>query len=94
MSDAPPQSLPGSAVPNLLVGASSWSGPGWVGPFYPPGTASAQFLAEYARRFPSVEVDSTFYAVPSAPAVRNWRDRTPPSFPAPSPMRRFWPIAR
>ena len=80
MSDAPPQCHSGGAVSNLLIGASSWTGPGWVGPFYPLGTVPAQFLAEYARRFPTVEVESTFYAIPSAPTVCNWRDRTPPGF--------------
>jgi uncharacterized protein YecE (DUF72 family) len=51
-----------------------------VGPFYPPGTPPAGFLAEYARHFDTVEVDSSFYRPPSAAMVRNWRERTPPGF--------------
>jgi len=65
---------------NLFLGTSSWSSEDWLGVFYPPGTPPAQFIAEYARHFGTVEVDSTFYRAPSAAMVRNWRDRTPPGF--------------
>jgi uncharacterized protein YecE (DUF72 family) len=52
----------------------------WVGPFYPPGTRASEFLPTYSRAFRTVEVDSTFYAVPDARAVRAWTERTPPDF--------------
>jgi uncharacterized protein YecE (DUF72 family) len=51
-----------------------------VGTFYPPGTAPADFLGAYAQHFDSVEVDSTYYRIPSESMVRNWRARTPPGF--------------
>ena len=66
--------------PNLRLGTSSWSSEDWVGPFYPSGTRPADFLAEYAKHFDTVEVDSTFYRTPSAAMVKNWRERTPPGF--------------
>src|SRR5204863_10003467 len=47
---------------------------------YPPGTPASEFLSTYARAFRTVEVDSTFYAVPEARAVRGWAERTPPDF--------------
>jgi uncharacterized protein YecE (DUF72 family) len=47
---------------------------------YPPGTRPSEFLSTYARAFGVVEVDSTFYAVPDARAVRAWAERTPPEF--------------
>ena len=64
----------------ILIGCSGWSYPDWVGPFYPDGMAADEYLAWYAGRFSIVEVDSTFYRVPSAGMVRGWRDRTPDDF--------------
>ncbi|MGH9691699.1 MAG: DUF72 domain-containing protein [Candidatus Acidiferrales bacterium] len=66
------------SVPDLFMGTSSWSAEGWVGPFYPPGTPPAEFLPAYATHFNSVEIDSTYYRVPSPKMVQGWRDRTPP----------------
>jgi uncharacterized protein YecE (DUF72 family) len=67
-------------IPNLRLGTSSWSSEDWVGAFYPPGTAPADFLPAYAQHFDTVEVDSTYYRIPSESMVRNWRARTPPGF--------------
>jgi uncharacterized protein YecE (DUF72 family) len=67
-------------IPNQRLGTSSWSSEDWVGPFYPPGTPPADFLSEYAQHFDTVEVDSTYYRIPSESMVRNWRARTPPGF--------------
>jgi len=64
----------------VLVGTQGWNYPAWVGPFYPPGTRPPEFLATYARAFRAVEVDSAFYAVPDARAVRAWMERTPAEF--------------
>lgn len=47
---------------------------------YPSRTRPADFLATYARAFDTVEVDSTFYAVPSANTVRNWGARVGSGF--------------
>jgi uncharacterized protein YecE (DUF72 family) len=51
-----------------------------VGPLYPEGTRLADFLSVYGRAFDTVEVDSTFYAIPPARTVRGWADRTPSDF--------------
>jgi uncharacterized protein YecE (DUF72 family) len=64
----------------IRIGTQGWNYDAWVGPFYPSGTRAADFLALYARAFDTVEVDSTFYAVPSAKTVRGWADRTPARF--------------
>ena len=64
----------------LRVGTQGWNYPAWVGPFYPAGTRSADMLALYGRAFPTVEVDSTFYAVPAEPVVRGWAARVPEDF--------------
>jgi uncharacterized protein YecE (DUF72 family) len=51
-----------------------------VGPFYPDGTRPADLLPVYARAFDSVEIDSTFYAIPASKTVRSWAQRTPADF--------------
>ncbi len=67
-------------IPNLRLGTSSWSSEDWVGSFYPPGTTPSEFLGIYSQHFDTVEVDSTYYRIPSESMVRNWRARTPPGF--------------
>lgn len=63
-----------------LIGTSTWSQKDWVGNFYPPKTKPADFLVEYARRLPTVEIDSTFYAIPRESVVDGWYEKTPPEF--------------
>jgi uncharacterized protein YecE (DUF72 family) len=64
----------------VLIGTQGWNYAGWVGPFYPEGTRSADMLTRYAEAFPTVEVDSTFYACPPAKSVRGWAERSPDGF--------------
>jgi len=65
---------------SILIGTQGWNYAAWVGPLYPPGTRTSEFLPAYARAFRAVEVDSTFYAVPDAKTVRAWKERTPADF--------------
>jgi uncharacterized protein YecE (DUF72 family) len=64
----------------IRLGAQGWNYDAWVGPFYPSGTKPAAFLSTYARAFDTVEVDSTFYAIPPAKNAIGWRQRTPDGF--------------
>jgi uncharacterized protein YecE (DUF72 family) len=64
----------------IRLGSQGWNYDAWVGPFYPDGTRPADFLSLYARAFDTVEVDSTFYAVPPASTVRGWASRVPKGF--------------
>ena len=64
----------------IRLGTQGWNYDAWVGPFYPSGTRAPDFLTTYARAFDTVEVDSTFYAMPAAKTVRGWAARTPPNF--------------
>jgi uncharacterized protein YecE (DUF72 family) len=50
----------------LYVGTSGYSYDDWVGPFYPPGTPKGRFLPHYARHFRCVEVNYTYYKMPTA----------------------------
>lgn len=64
----------------IRLGTQGWNYDAWVGPFYPIGTHAADYLRLYARAFNTVEVDSTFYAIPSAKTVRDWGARVPAGF--------------
>jgi uncharacterized protein YecE (DUF72 family) len=73
-------SAPGSATAEIVIGTSGYSFPDWVGPFYPPGTRSADFLEFYARHFHAVEVNSTYYGIPEPRVLALMEKKTPPGF--------------
>jgi len=52
----------------------------WVGKLYPEGTQPANYLKEYAKRLATVEIDATFYRLPSISTVETWRDAVPEDF--------------
>jgi uncharacterized protein YecE (DUF72 family) len=64
----------------LLSGTSGFSYKEWVGPFYPEKLAAKAMLAHYATRLPIVEINNTFYRMPSAEAIAAWRAEVPDSF--------------
>jgi uncharacterized protein YecE (DUF72 family) len=66
--------------PQLLVGTSGWSYDHWAGNFYPEHLPPAQRLEYYAAHFRTVEINATFYRLPSAKAVRAWRAEVPEEF--------------
>jgi uncharacterized protein YecE (DUF72 family) len=64
----------------IRIGTSGWVYPHWRGPFYPEDLAPAAWLDFYARRFDSVEINNTFYRLPSVATLRDWRERVPCDF--------------
>lgn len=62
------------------VGCSGWVYPHWRGRFYPDGLAQRRWLSHYAKRFDTVEVNSTFYRLASPAAVEAWVEQTPEEF--------------
>lgn len=64
----------------LRFGTSSWNYKDWIGPFYSPGTKAPDMLACYARVFPTVEVDASYYGIPRATTVESWRQRVGDEF--------------
>jgi uncharacterized protein YecE (DUF72 family) len=71
----------------VRVGCQGWNYDDWVTPalsrravFYPRGTRADRMFDYYARAFDTVEVDSTFYAIPPDSALDGWRRRAPRDF--------------
>jgi Protein of unknown function DUF72 len=56
---------------DLHIGTSGWHYDHWIGPFYPPGTRAKGCLEHYARHFKTVEINNTFYGLPTRHAVMN-----------------------
>jgi uncharacterized protein YecE (DUF72 family) len=65
---------------NLYLGTTSWSNEDWEGLVYPDGCAPKDYIEHYARAFRAVEIDSTWYRVPSERAIETWLERTPEDF--------------
>ncbi|MBI5231060.1 MAG: DUF72 domain-containing protein [Coriobacteriales bacterium] len=64
----------------MRIGTSGWSYDHWRDVFYPEHLATAERLPFYAERFNTVEVNATFYRLPTEHAVRQWRDEVPEDF--------------
>ncbi|HXQ70009.1 MAG TPA: DUF72 domain-containing protein [Pyrinomonadaceae bacterium] len=65
----------------IHVGTSGWHYKHWLDDvFYPSGTKPAQMFEFYARHFDTVEINNSFYHLPSATTFDNWRDTSPPKF--------------
>ena len=69
-----------SSLAGVHVGTSGWSYPSWKPGFYPAGTDSKEFLAYYAQRFSTVELNTTGYRLPAEEQFRRWAEATPPGF--------------
>jgi uncharacterized protein YecE (DUF72 family) len=65
---------------SIHIGTSGWHYGHWRGPFYPEDLGSEGFLEFYAHRFHTVEINNSFYQLPSEQALKNWRDLAPPGF--------------
>ena len=64
----------------LLAGASGFSFQSWRPGFYPAGAKPADFLALYAQRLPTVEVNGSFYRLPAAAQFERWAAAVPDGF--------------
>ena len=64
----------------VLVGTSGYNYPEWRGTFYPEKFSTAKMLAYYAERFPTVEVNYTFYRLPTETLLAGWAAGTPEAF--------------
>jgi uncharacterized protein YecE (DUF72 family) len=64
----------------VRVGTSGWSYPSWRPDFYPAGSDPVGFLAFYAGRFPTVELNTTGYRLPAEDQFRRWAEQVPDGF--------------
>ena len=64
----------------VRFGTSSFSSRDWIGPFYSKSTKPMDFLKHYSRQFNAVEIDSTYYSIPSDYTVDGWLEKTPADF--------------
>ena len=62
------------------VGTSGFSYDEWKPTFYPKGLKKAEMLSFYGQQFPSVELNNTFYRMPTEKNVAAWSDQVPDSF--------------
>jgi uncharacterized protein YecE (DUF72 family) len=65
---------------SVRIGTSGWHYNHWRARFYPEDMASAEMLAFYARRFPAVEINNSFYKLPQKETFENWRGTVPDGF--------------
>jgi uncharacterized protein YecE (DUF72 family) len=64
----------------IRIGTCAWGYKDWQPAFYPTDLPESHWLEFYARTFPAVEIDSTFYSPPSADVARRWVEMTPAQF--------------
>jgi uncharacterized protein YecE (DUF72 family) len=64
----------------VAVGASGYSYKEWKGPFYPKDLPAAKMLGYYGERFPTVEINNTFYQMPKKEALDTQARQVPPAF--------------
>src|ERR1044072_7829332 len=64
----------------IHIGCQGWIYDDWVGVFYPPKSRNIDLLPLYSKIFNSVEVDSTFYAIPQETTINGWYAKTPENF--------------
>jgi uncharacterized protein YecE (DUF72 family) len=64
----------------IYVGTSGYNYPEWKGSFYPETLAAAKMLPYYAERFSTVEINYTFYRMPTSKLVTGWASQVPDGF--------------
>jgi uncharacterized protein YecE (DUF72 family) len=64
----------------LHVGTSGYSYKEWKGNFYPEDLPAKEMLSYYSRRLPAVEINNTFYRLPQASMIENWKAQVPARF--------------
>ena len=68
------------AEPALRIGTSGWNYQHWRGIFYPRDLPSARWLSYYAAHFDTVEINFSFYRLPTRENFATWREEVPPGF--------------
>src|SRR4051812_1685571 len=64
----------------IHIGTSGWHYKHWKGAFYPKGTKDAEQFSLYAQHFSTVEINNSFYKLPTPETFTNWRKAAPAKF--------------
>lgn len=64
----------------VYIGTSGWHYKHWIGTFYPKGMKDSEQLAHFVQQFKTVELNNSFYRLPSSQMFDNWRRATPDDF--------------
>jgi uncharacterized protein YecE (DUF72 family) len=67
-------------VSETRIGCSGWNYAHWRGHFYPDGLPESRWLAHYAQSFDTVEINASFYRLPTRKSAERWASATPPGF--------------
>jgi len=65
---------------SVFVGTSGWAYKDWAEAFYPAGLPAARQFRFYATRFSTVEINASFYRLPTVRAFQTWKEQAPPRF--------------
>lgn len=68
------------STPAVWVGCAKWGRKDWVGKIYPKGTKDADFLKHYAKHFNCIELNATFYRMPTSAQTSAWRAKVGEGF--------------
>ncbi|MBX2966222.1 MAG: DUF72 domain-containing protein [Cyclobacteriaceae bacterium] len=66
--------------PTVFVGCAKWGRPDWVGKIYPKGTKAGNFLEHYAQQFNCIELNATFYRMPTHKQTSVWKSKVGDDF--------------
>jgi len=69
-----------SQIGSVHIGTSGWHYKHWVGPFYPAKMPPSKMLRFYLERFDTVEINNSFYRLPTESAIESWCRETPADF--------------
>jgi uncharacterized protein YecE (DUF72 family) len=64
----------------VYVGCAKWGRPDWVGKIYPPKTKASDFLEHYAKHFNCIELNATFYKMPTKAQIKTWKGKVDKNF--------------
>jgi uncharacterized protein YecE (DUF72 family) len=68
------------AKPKVFVGCAKWGRKDWIGKFYPPGTKEKDFFSYYSKLFNCIELNATYYKIPTSEQIKKWRDNVDTNF--------------
>lgn len=75
-----PSDLKMKGSKQIRIGTSGWNYDHWRGPFYPEDLPHKKWLDFYCKRFKTVEVNNSFYQLPSEKTFESWRENSPSGF--------------